>query len=96
MITIIGHVKVRPDRTGEFEKLYLDYAARVKANEPGVLVYQLNRSRTELGAYAVIEIYRDQAALDAHRAAAYFQAAIAAIGACVEGAAQPEYLDAVE
>jgi quinol monooxygenase YgiN len=96
MLTIIGHVKIRPDRVEEFEQLFRAYAARVKANEPGALLYQLNRSRTESCAYAMIEIYRDAAALEAHRATAYFRPAIEALGACLEGAAQPEYFDVVE
>jgi quinol monooxygenase YgiN len=96
MITIIGHVTVRPDRIGAFEALFRDYAARVKANEPGALVYQLNRSRAEPSAYKVIEIYRDPQALADHRAAAYFQPAVEAIGACLQGAATPEFFDVVE
>jgi quinol monooxygenase YgiN len=96
MITIIGHVKVRPGRVEAFERLFRDYAARVKANEPGALVYQLGRSRADPCAYKVIEIYRDAAALAEHRAAAYFQPAVEAIAACLDGAATPEFFDVVE
>jgi quinol monooxygenase YgiN len=96
MLTIIGHVQVQPERRAEFERLFLEYAARVKANEPGALVYQLNRSRDAADGYAVIEIYRDQAALEAHRATAYFQPAIAAMAACLAGEPRTEFLDSVD
>ena len=96
MLTVIGHVQIRPDRADEFERAFLAYAARVKANEPGVLLYQLNRCRDAACGYKLIEIYRDAAALEAHRAAAYFQPAIAAMGACLDGEPRTDYLDSVD
>ena len=96
MLTVIGHVQIQPELCEEFERLFLEYAARVKANEPRALVYQLNRCRDAPGAYRVIEMYRDAAALEAHRATAYFQPAISAMGACLEGQPRTEFLDSVD
>jgi quinol monooxygenase YgiN len=96
MLTVIGHVQIQPARTQEFERVFREYAARVKANEPGVMVYQLGRCRDAACAYRVIEVYRDEAALAEHRAAAYFRPAIAAMAACLDGEPRTEFLDTVE
>lgn len=96
MLTIIGQVTVRPDRVDDFERLFRDFAARVKANEPGALLYQLGRCVDEPNAYRVIEIYRDAAALAEHRAQPFFQPAVEAIGACLAGEPRVERLAVVE
>ncbi|MEI9965236.1 MAG: antibiotic biosynthesis monooxygenase [Caulobacteraceae bacterium] len=45
---------------------YRAYAAWVKANEPGTILYSLNKSRTEPDTYHAIEIYEDDAAMQTH------------------------------
>jgi (4S)-4-hydroxy-5-phosphonooxypentane-2,3-dione isomerase len=41
-------------------------------NEPGCLMYQVHRHRTEPRRFFVYEQYQDDAALEAHRAAPHF------------------------
>ena len=55
MIGVVATLKVQPDKTAEFEAVFLDLAAKVKGNEPGCLLYQLTRSKTEAGTYKVLE-----------------------------------------
>jgi quinol monooxygenase YgiN len=76
--------------------VFLDLAAKVKANEAGCLVYQLTKSRTEPGVYKVLELYADSDALKAHGQTEYFKASGAKMGPTMAGAPVVEYLDAVE
>jgi quinol monooxygenase YgiN len=96
MIGVVAILKVQVDKTADFEKVFLDLTAKVKANEPGCLAYQLTRSRTEPGAYKVLELYVSEDALKAHGGSDYFKAAGAAMGPFMAGRPEIEYLDAVE
>jgi quinol monooxygenase YgiN len=96
MIGVVATLKVQPEKASEFEKVFLDLAAKVKANEPGCLMYQLTRSRTEAGVYKVLEVYASDEALKAHGGTDYFKAAGAAMGPTMAGRPEIEYLDGVE
>lgn len=96
MIGVVATLKVQPDKSADFEKVFLDLQNKVKANEPGCLVYQLTRSKTEAGVYKVLELYASADALKAHGGSDYFKAAGAAMGPFMAGAPVIEYLDAVE
>jgi autoinducer 2-degrading protein len=41
--------------------------------EPGCVMYQVHRHRTEPRRFFIYEHYKDEAALEAHRSAAHFQ-----------------------
>lgn len=96
MIGVVAILKVAPDKTADFEAVFLNLAAKVKANEPGCLIYQLTKSRAEPGTYKVLELYASEAALKAHGSSDYFKAAGAAMGPFMAGRPEIEYLDAVE
>ena len=96
MIGVVAVLKVQVDKTADFEKVFLDLAAKVKANEPGCVVYQLTKSRTEAGVYKVLELYASQDALKHHGGTDYFKAGGAAMGPFMAGRPEIEYLDAVE
>ena len=66
MIGVIAVLKVQPDKTSPFEAVFASLAEKVRANEPGNLMYQLTRARSEPGVYKDLEIYRDQDALTHH------------------------------
>ena len=96
MIGVVAVLKVQPDKTGDFETVFLDLQQKVKANEPGCLVYQLTKSRTEPGVYKVLELYASEEALKHHGGTDYFKAGGAAMGPFMAGRPEIEYLDAVE
>ena len=73
MIGIVAVLKVQDGKGPEFEKVFLDLTAKVRANEPGNLLYQLTRSRADPDTYKVLELYRDQDALTAHGGSGIFQ-----------------------
>lgn len=66
MITVIATVQAKPGKGAELEADFKSYAEQVKANEPGTLLYTLNRSREDPDTFYAIEIYQDDAAVAAH------------------------------
>lgn len=96
MIGVVATLKVQVEKAEEFEAIFTALAGQVRANEPGNLMYQLTKSRTEPGTYKVLELYKDADALKHHGGTDYFKAAGAKMGPCMAGRPEIEYLDAVE
>jgi quinol monooxygenase YgiN len=95
MIAVIATLRIKEGKADAFEAAFGRLAAQVRANESGNLAYQLARSRSDANTYKVLEIYRDEAALEAHRASEHFRAAGPALGAVLDGRPELELLDAV-
>lgn len=95
MIGAIAILRIKEGAGPDFETAFAALAAAVRANEPGNLVYQLTRSRTELGVYKVLETYKDDDAIAAHRSAPHFKELGAALGPFMTGRAEVELLDAL-
>lgn len=96
MIVVVTTVKVQPGKAEGFERLFLEIAAKVKAHEPGCLVYQLTRSQAAADTFKCIEFYRDQAAFDEHARKDYFLASLDRLGGFLAGEPVIEFLDPVE
>jgi quinol monooxygenase YgiN len=94
-IGVIATLKVLAGKGGELETVFSELAAQVRANEPGNRLYQLCKSRTGADVYVVMEVYQDQAAIEAHGKSDHFRAAGARIGACLAGRPEIQYLDTV-
>jgi len=65
-IAIIATLKVAEGKEAEFEEAFLKLVHQTKTTEPGNIAYELVKSRTD-GTYKVMELYKDEAALQAHR-----------------------------
>lgn len=96
MIGLVAVMQVQDGKGGEFEDVFRELAAKVRANEPGNLMYQLTKSRTEANTYKVLELYKDQDALTHHGGTDYFKELGRKMGPCMAGRPQVELLDAVE
>jgi quinol monooxygenase YgiN len=97
MIGAIARLKVQKGKGPEFEAMFRSLAARVRADEPGAKLYQLCKSRSDPNEYVVMEIYADQAAVDAHRNSAHFQAAVPEFGRLLQpGPMNLELIDTVD
>ncbi|WP_411291005.1 putative quinol monooxygenase [Sphingorhabdus sp.] len=94
-IGVIATLTVADGKNDEFETVFAELAAAVRANEPGNMFYTLTRSRSNPQVYKVLEQYVDQDALNAHGSSDYFKAAGPKLGLCLAGAPDIEYLDAV-
>jgi len=96
MIGVVATIKVQDGKNGEFEAVFLELAAKVRAGEPGNLAYQLTKSRADPNTYKVLELYKDEEALSAHRQSAHFRELGPRMGPCMAGRPEIELLDGVE
>ena len=94
-IGVVATLKVAEGKGGEFESVFGDLAAQVKANEPGNQLYRVFKSRADTNTYIVMEIYADQAALEAHGKSDHFKAAGPRIGPTLGGRPDVQYFDAI-
>jgi quinol monooxygenase YgiN len=96
MIGVIAKLKIQDGKQAEFEAVAKDLMAKVKANEPGCLTYQLYKAKGSATDYIFMEQYASADALKAHGQTEYFRAAGPKLGAVLAGAPVIEYLDIVE
>lgn len=94
-VGVIATLKTAPGKGGEFETVFRDLAAQVKANEPGNKLYQVFKSRKDADTYIVMEVYADQAALETHGQSDHFKAAGPKIGPTLGGRPDIQYFDAI-
>ena len=95
MIGVVAILKVKPGAGVGFESVFRELAARVRADEPDNVLYDLFRSRTDPDTYKVLEIYRSEAALSAHRESAHFKEIVPKMAEFREGRPEVEYLDGI-
>ena len=88
-------MKIQDGKADEFEAVFRDLAAQVRANEPGNLAYQLTKSRTEANTYKVLELYADQDALTHHSGTDHYRELGRKMGGCLAGRPEVDILDAV-
>lgn len=95
MIGGIKKIKTLPGKASEFEALFNQLKAKIRADEPGNVYFDLYRSKIEPDSYIVMERYIDQAALDMHKSSAhgaYFFPKIRAILEKID----VDYFDSIE
>ena len=98
MIGLIARLKVQEGKGPEFERAFKVLAAKVNSEEePGNALYQLCRSRTDANSYVVLELYRDQAAVDAHAKTQHFTELFPNVRELLQpGPPEFEWLDTVD
>ncbi len=74
MIGVVATIQVKQGQEAEFEQVFKEMTAQVKAHEPGNLMYQLTRSRADPLTYKVLEMYADDDALKAHSSSDHYKA----------------------
>lgn len=67
MITIVARFRMLPGKELEAIEALKKMVAAVEAEEPGALVYTVNRGKTNPLEICVYEVYKDSEAAEAHR-----------------------------
>lgn len=67
MVTVLARFEIQEGKEMEALKAVREMADAVKANEPGCLVYTVNRGQVNPQEIYIYEVYTDQGAFDAHR-----------------------------
>lgn len=96
MRVIIASLKVRHEAIDAFEDMMATLMKHARADEPGTQLYQLCRDREPAGAYTLIEMYEDRAAIEAHLAAPWFMAALPDFEAALVEPPQLKFLRSVD
>ncbi|MAK61776.1 MAG: antibiotic biosynthesis monooxygenase [Ponticaulis sp.] len=96
MIGIVVHLEIQDGKQADFEAVAKDLVAKVKANEPGTLMYDLFKKQGSETDYYFLEKYADADALAAHGQTDYFKAAQPGLGACLAGRPTLTRMDGVE
>lgn len=94
-IGVVATLKTAPGKGSEFESVFRDLAAQVKANEPGNHMYRVFKSRKDADTYVVMEVYADQAALEVHGKSDHFRAAGPKLGPTLGGRPDIQYFDEI-
>jgi quinol monooxygenase YgiN len=72
--TVVATIRAAKGNGDALAALLAEQAAVVRREEPGCLVYRPHRSHTDPELFVFYEVYRDQAAFDAHRKAPHLAA----------------------
>ena len=93
MIAVIAKLNVAKGKETDFEKVMLDLASQVRANEPGNHLYTLCKDKD--GNYLVMELYADEAAMAAHGQSEHFKASGPSFKGLMAGAPEIQRLQVV-
>ncbi|MFT3726908.1 MAG: putative quinol monooxygenase [Terricaulis sp.] len=96
MIGVVATMKVKADQTAAFEAAMLELVTATRSNEPGVKLYQFARSAKEPTTYIVMELYQDQATLDAHMRSDHFKNAGPKLALCLADRPSLDRYDTLE
>ncbi|MEY4641397.1 MAG: hypothetical protein RLZZ227_1391 [Pseudomonadota bacterium] len=94
-VAVLARLFVKPEHTAAFERAFCAYQDEVRAVEPGNLFFHLQRARDNPCAYVVMEQYRDEAALAAHRSSEHYRAIPSVFGAFMQGPPDIQVLDSI-
>jgi quinol monooxygenase YgiN len=94
-IGVVATIKIKEGTNAAFEAVANELMAAVRANEPGNRVYQFCKSKADATTYVVMEIYADQAALEAHGKSDHFRTIGPKMGPSMAGRADVQYFDTV-
>lgn len=81
MLLLIATFKVAQENQAEFEAIFTDLIAAVRAREPDVTFYQLGKVQGEDMTYRMLEQYASEDTFKGHMATEWFQAAFPKFGA---------------
>ncbi len=95
MISIVATLNIKDGQSAEFEALAKELAAAVNENEDGCEYYALHRTE-DPHQYVFIERYRDEAAVEAHRASDHYRSVGARMGAHMAGRPDVQILQEVD
>jgi quinol monooxygenase YgiN len=85
MITMVVHMRVKPENVAAFEAIVTSVRDQTRANEPGVIYYDFAKSVKEPDTYVAIEVYRDVAAQQSHMQTEWVKSSIPKTMRLIEG-----------
>ena len=94
MIRIVATFHVRPDAVEEFRALAGELVEGSRAEE-GNIAYDLCVARDDAASFVVLEVWRDDAAIESHNASAHFTTLVPRmVGLSAEPPSAVQYIEA--
>ena len=93
MVAFIATLKIKPGREAEFERLQTELSNIAHAEEPGLMVYDVNRHASETRTYVVYARFTDHEAFEFHQGADFHERLVPTILDCVEGEMDLQFYD---
>ena len=91
-VVLIAQLPVKKGKEADFEAIFSDLTAKVRANEPNTLLYQLCKDQKD-GTYTVVEFYTDMAAVKVHGKTEHFKVLGKKMGNCLAGKPKVQLLN---
>jgi len=85
MVVFIATLHVAEGKEAAFERLQTELSDIARAQEPGLVVYDVIRHAEKKGSYVVYARFRDRAAFEFHQEADFHHRLVPPILECVEG-----------
>lgn len=95
-MVVVATVKVRSGSEAAAEALFRRHIDSVRRDEPGTLVYALQRARKESRTFLFYEKYTDGAAFDRHGKSAAMQALYRELTPLLDGPPTIEFYDEID
>jgi len=73
MVILLVTLQVKPEHLSEFLEVARHDAEHSEKDEPGCLRFDVSQDRGDPNRFYFYEVYRDEAALDAHRRTPHFR-----------------------
>lgn len=96
MFALVVRFDLRPGTEDAFDRLVAEATARIRAEEPGTLLYLCHRVQGEPGARVFYELYRDDEAFQAHEVAQHVKDFHAQRKPMMAGPERVEFLDRLD
>ena len=88
MIANVVKVRIKPDKRERFLQVIEHDALHSEADEPGCVRFNVVQDTKDENVYIFYEVYKDEAALDAHRATPHFAMWVEVAKECLDGTAE--------
>ena len=93
MLALVVRFDLRPGTEEEFDRLVEETTTKIRAEEPGTLMYLCHRVQGAPSARVFYELYRDDTAFQAHEVAEYVKEFHARRAPMMAGPERVEFLD---
>lgn len=94
-IGIVATLKIKPGKEAEFETIFRELQIIVNKDEPGVIQYEVFKSKSQASTYIVMEQYKTDADLAGHRTTQHMAVAGPKLGAVLDGRPGIEILEKI-
>lgn len=84
-IGVVGRLTAKAGKEEELAEILRQLSPLIRAHEPGMILHAIFRSPAKPREFVIVEVFRDQAAVDAHSKTDHFATVRPRVAALIEG-----------